>query len=106
MLRNYLIIAYRNLWRNKGFTLISSLGLALGISCALLLFLLIDFHLSYDQHHSKIERIFRINSEELLPNGDIDYSSGTPFPMAEAVKNDFPELEAVSPIYLSDDASI
>lgn len=99
MIKNYLKIAYRNLWRNKVFTLISSLGLALGISCAVLLFLLIDFHLSFDQFHSKADKIYRINSEEKLPNGNIEYSPGTPLPMAEAIKHDFPELSAVTPIY-------
>lgn len=99
MLKNYITIAFRNLLRSKGYTFISSIGLALGVACALLLFLLVDFHLSFDRYHTKADRIYRINTDSYLPNGDIEHTPGTPFPMAEALRNDFPELEAVAPIF-------
>ncbi len=60
MFSNYLITAYRNLLRNKWVSLISILGLSIGLAAGLLSYLHILHEQSYDSYHEKKERIFRI----------------------------------------------
>ncbi|HEY4336404.1 MAG TPA: ABC transporter permease, partial [Puia sp.] len=60
MLRNYLRIAFRNLWRHKGFSLLNIVGLTVGMVAFFLIFLYIRFELSYDRLYSKADRIYRI----------------------------------------------
>ncbi|SDL26419.1 duplicated orphan permease [Catalinimonas alkaloidigena] len=98
MFLNYLKVALRNLRHYKGYGLISILGLALGITSALLIFLLVQYHLGFDAGHAKADRIYRIVSASQRPNGARSGSPGTPVPMAEAVRQDFSEVELVAPI--------
>lgn len=98
MLKNYLKITFRNLTRNKVSTIINLLGLSLGISICLILFLLIDYELNFDEFHTKKDRIFRVTREE--SGGSLTKrTSSTPFPLRAALINDFPELKAVTQIY-------
>src|SRR6266851_158579 len=60
MLTNYLKIAWRNITRHRGYTLINTLGLALGISACLIIYLITSFELSYDKFHPDKGRIYRI----------------------------------------------
>lgn len=60
MLRNYLLIAVRNLRRHLGYTFVNVLGLAIGIACCLLVFLYIRFEYSFDAHHEKGDRAYRL----------------------------------------------
>ena len=62
MLRNYLKTTIRNLWREKGNTTLNLLGLTLGISASVILFLLIRHHYSFDIYHTKAARIYRVNA--------------------------------------------
>ncbi len=94
MLRNYFITAIRNLWRSKGSTFINLSGLTLGIASSLLLFLMIRFQSSFDNFHSKGERIYRVVSSSDGNQGR-DYTPGVPPVLPEAFKNDFPEAEQV-----------
>jgi len=63
MLMNLLITATRNLWRSKGSTLINISGLTLGVATSLILFLLVRSQTSFDNYHSKTDRIYRIVME-------------------------------------------
>jgi putative ABC transport system permease protein len=105
MIKNYFKIAVRTLIRNKSFTLINITGLAVGISACLLIFLIVQFELSFDNFHANKDRIYRIVSEMKSPSG-MNYSGGIPFPVADALRNEYPELKKVTDIYLSDDAQI
>jgi hypothetical protein len=60
MIRNYLRVAFRNLWRHKGFSLLNIIGLTVGMSAFFLVFLYVSFELSYDSSYSKADRIYRI----------------------------------------------
>ncbi|MFP4088892.1 MAG: ABC transporter permease, partial [Cyclobacteriaceae bacterium] len=84
----------RNLWKNKSHTLINVLGLSIGITCSIVLFLLIRFWLSFDTFHSQADRIYRIVRETTY-QGNTDHTPGMPVPAIEALRNDFPELEEV-----------
>lgn len=77
--------------RNKLYSIISIAGLALGISSALLISLYIDDEFSYDDHHAKKDRTYRV-TELIDHNGQID-AALTSLPVGPAFKNDYPEVE-------------
>jgi ABC-type antimicrobial peptide transport system permease subunit len=98
MLKNYLITNLRKLGRQKYFTAINVLGLALGMACCLFIFLIIQYELRFDRFHQKFDRIYRIVTDEKI-NDMISPTMGSPMPMAGALRNDFPNLEKVAAIF-------
>lgn len=97
MLKNYLLIAFRNFRKNKVFSFINILGLTLGIACSIALFMIVRSELSFDGFHAHPERIYRVVSEFRYPEG-IEYQSGVPYPLPEAFKHDFPQVEQVTTV--------
>ena len=89
MLKNYIKIALRNLRKYKGYSLINILGLAVGIAVCLLIFKYVSHELSYDEYHSKSERIYRITVDH--PQAHIAL---TPSMMLPTLQKLFPEVEA------------
>ena len=67
MIKNYLLVAVRNLMRNRGFSVINILGLAVGLTAFFLIFLWVSFETSYDSFHSKADRIYRVVSTTKTP---------------------------------------
>ena len=63
MLKNYLLVAFRNLTKNKAFSFINIVGLAIGMAACLLILQYVTFELSYDNFHAKKDRIYRINQD-------------------------------------------
>jgi ABC-type antimicrobial peptide transport system permease subunit len=101
MLRNYFKIAVRNLRRNKAFSIINILGLAIGMASALLIGLWIHNELSVDRFFSKKDRIYHIYSRE-LDNGNLDVWGRAPTPLVPELKSGYPEVEEASrfrPVY-------
>jgi predicted permease len=98
MFKNYLKTALRNFKRNKSFALINVLGLAVGITASLLIFLVIQFESSFDNFHSRKNRIYRVSTQFHTQDG-IDYSDGVAFPVAPALRIDFPQIREVASIY-------
>lgn len=94
MLRNFLMIALRNLQRNITYSLINIFGLTLGITSTLLLVLYIVDELSYDRLHSDAGRIYRSVLNANL-NGQEIATVFTGLPMAEALVHDVPEVSEV-----------
>ncbi len=95
MLKNYLITTLRHLRKHRNYTIINLLGLSLGITCSLILFLMIKFWLSFDTFHTKADRIYRVVKESDGAGGR-DFSPGVPLPLPDAFRNDFPETEQVA----------
>ncbi|SDM58794.1 putative ABC transport system permease protein [Catalinimonas alkaloidigena] len=93
MLRNYFLTAWRNLRKQKGYSFINILGLAVGVACCLLIVLFVQDELSYDRHFPNAERIFRVKSE-ILFGGNHMYGAVVQDPMAETLARDYPEVEA------------
>ena len=94
MLRNYLIIAFRNVRKNKVFSAINVFGLGVGIAACLLIFQFVTFELSYDKFNEKFDRIYRITNDrfqngKLIQHGTIMYPTIGP-----TMAKDFPEVEA------------
>jgi putative ABC transport system permease protein len=93
MLVNFLRIAFRNLFRRKGFTVLNLLGLAMGMSCCLLIFEYVAYERSYDTFHENADRIFRVQDEE-YQNGRLVVPCAAAMPgVAPAMKREFPEVE-------------
>ncbi|HEX5170279.1 MAG TPA: ABC transporter permease [Cyclobacteriaceae bacterium] len=88
MLTNYLKTALRTLLRNRFYSLINIFGLALGLSCVFLIVQYLKLELSYDRFHEQAEDIYRIAWEDENPQ------TRTPHPMAQALVQDFPEVES------------
>src|SRR5579863_2409000 len=98
MLKNYFKIAIRNLWKNKVFSLINLVGLALGIACSLGIFIIVQHESNFDTFHADYKNIYRIVSDIHLPEG-MEYQSGVPFPLANAFRLDFPQVKKIAPIF-------
>ncbi|MFC6996671.1 ABC transporter permease [Rufibacter roseus] len=105
MLKNYFLVAVRTLRRHLGYTTLNVVGLALGITCSLLLFLVIQHELSFDTFHSKADRIYRINVDKVTQHGP-SYSAGTPYPMLATIKASLPELTPATHIFNLDEGTI
>ncbi len=94
MFKNYLKIAFRSLWRSKAHAIINVLGLALGIGCCILISLFVRDEMTFDQFHSKADRIYRVYGREDWGEKQQFFYTATPFPMGPALKDNLPEVEA------------
>ncbi|RRA99782.1 ABC transporter permease [Larkinella rosea] len=92
MLRNYVKIAFRNLWRNKVFSGINVFGLAVGLASCLLLFLYISHELSYDDFQQKADRTVRVVMEYSM-EGQVTKAPVTGTKVAPEFGRQFPEVE-------------
>ncbi len=86
MLKNYLTIAWRNLKRNRVYTLLNVFGLALGLACGLLVFWFIRFHTTHDDFHPKIDRVVGVTTEFHFDG--VSHSRGVPPAMWRAVNSE------------------
>ncbi|HEV7380335.1 MAG TPA: ABC transporter permease, partial [Dyadobacter sp.] len=93
MFKNYLKIAIRNLWKHKVFSLINILGLSVGMAAGFLIFLYVNFELTYDHFHSKADRIYRMVTDVKTPSETIK-ADITTWAVAPVVGQEFPEVEA------------
>ena len=105
MFKNYFKTAIRNLKRNKSYAAINIIGLAVGMASCIFIFIVVQFETSFDRFHIKRDHIYRIASEFHSPEG-INYSAGVPFPVAEALRMDFPQIKNVAAIYGNTDELI
>lgn len=96
MLSNYLKIAFRKLNRHKSYTLINTISLSLGIACAILIFTLVKYHLSFDDFHANKDRIYRIYTE--FHGEKVTYNTGVPNPMGRAFRTEHQVAEKVGRI--------
>jgi len=92
MLKNYLKIAFRNLLRNKAFSFINILGLAIGMASAILILLWIQNEMSYDQFHEKKDRIYEAWNRANF-SGKLQCWNTTPKILSKALSSDIPEVE-------------
>jgi putative ABC transport system permease protein len=91
MLRNYFKIALRHIIRQKQYSLINIIGLAVGMACCILIFVYVDYELSYDGYHPDADRIYRATMHFKMADRDY-YRGSSPGPMAAALKRDYPEV--------------
>lgn len=93
MIKNYLKLAFRTLWKNRVYSLINILGLAIGMAACFFVFQYIRFESSYDKFHANADRLYRV----LISYGG-SFGSGTHAvnhpAVGPAMKADFPEVQA------------
>ncbi|MEO5681408.1 MAG: ABC transporter permease [Chitinophagaceae bacterium] len=95
MLQNYFKIAFRNLWKRKGYSFINILGLTIGMASAILILLWIQNELSYDRFYKNSDRLYSMYNRDKF-DGKLWAWNSTPKIMAPTIKHDYPEVEAVT----------
>lgn len=91
MLLNYFKIALRNLKKNKGYSLINIFGLAVGITCCVLILLYVRNELSYDKFYKNADSIYRVYIKSSV-NGQESCNCKTPAPLGNTLVREFPEV--------------
>lgn len=86
MVKNYIVIAFRNLWKNKTISFINIFGLAVSMSVCLMLILVVSDQLSYDSYHTKKDRTYRVITDRIHRDGNVWSTASTAFPLADVVK--------------------
>ena len=93
MFNNYLKVAFRNIKKHKGYSLINVSGLAIGIACCILILLWVQNELSYDRFHENSDRIYRVTRLWRNEDGAVSLHLGhVAPPIGPLLKNDFPEI--------------
>ena len=93
MLKNYFKLAFRHLWKSKGYSAINIIGLAFGLAICLLITLFVADELSYDKFNSKSDRIFRINADFLVNGGNFNERI-VPALLGEVLVKDYPQIQS------------
>jgi putative ABC transport system permease protein len=93
MITNYLKLAFRNLTKRKGYSLLNIAGLAIGIACCILIFQYVAYERSYDSFPGKADQIVRLRLDS-YQQGKLAWKSATSYPaFGPTMKKDFPEVE-------------
>jgi putative ABC transport system permease protein len=99
MLRNFFLIAWRNLQRNKIYSFINIAGLGLGIACALLIILYVADETSYDRYHKDAPNIYRVVKDFVNDDGSRLPDATTPPALAPAMQKELPEVDKVTRVF-------
>src|SRR3954469_22875371 len=93
MITNYLRVAFRTIFKRKGYSFLNIAGLTIGMSCCLLIFHYVSYERSYDQFEPKTKQIVQVRLDS-YQKGVLAYKSATSYPaIAPTMKKDFPEVE-------------
>jgi len=98
MIKNYFKIAFRSFWKHKLFTLINIIGLSIGISAAVVIYLIVHYDLTFDKFHKDGDRIYRVVSNFTF-SGEVGYNGGVCGPLAAAAKAQVTGLDEVVPFF-------
>jgi putative ABC transport system permease protein len=96
MLKNYLIVAWRNMTRRKLYTVIHVIGLAVGICACLAIWSITHYELSFDRFHPNTERIYRVGADIGERNGEINYVGCLPEPAAAELRKNLTGIGMVA----------
>lgn len=92
MFRSYLKIAWRNIWKNTAFSVTNLLGLTIGMTCTILILLWVQDERSWDQFHPNHQNIYHLKVNRNF-NGEVTTDIASPYPLADALKANFPEIK-------------
>src|SRR5690606_2711153 len=98
MLKNYLKTTLRHLWRQRLFTVLNVLGLAIGISASWIIYRMVDYEFSFDKKHPDSEQIFQIVSRSKSADGSEGGMAGVPKGVLPSLIHDVSGLNAVVPM--------
>ncbi len=91
MFTNYMKIAYRNLVRHKGYSLLNIFGLSIGMACSILILMWVNDEVNFDRFHEKLDEMFIVSTIHEYGT-DIIKSSGSPPAVGPAIKDEYPEI--------------
>ena len=97
MFRNYLITALRTFYRKKAYTLINIVGLATGLASSFLIFLWVQDEYRVDRFHEYDARLYQVLKNDRFSDGQISTSRSVPTPLAQALEDNFPEIQQAEP---------
>lgn len=92
MIQNYFKIAFRNLWRHRGYSALNIGGLAIGMTAGFLVLLYVGFEMSYDSFHNKADRLYRLSTDIKTPSDKYE----TPlvdWNILDELQSEFPEID-------------
>lgn len=95
MLKILFKTSFRNIWRNRANSAINLLSLIIGITVSIVIYTIIQYQYSFDHFHTNADRVYRVNFVQQQSWG-MDYGSQTPEPLHKVLRNDYPQIEAVS----------
>ena len=101
MIKNYLLIAFRNALRNKAYTIINLLGLAIGIASSIMILLFVMDEVSFDRHNKHFSEIYRIWVKGKIQGNEFEGALSNA-PMGATLKTDFPEVVDFTRLYTFD----
>src|ERR1700761_4569093 len=92
MIKNYFKIAWRNIVRHKAYSAINIAGLAIGVTACLLIFVVVQYELSFDKFQPNYKNIYRVVLQQKHEDG-ATFHEGVPRPMPDALRLDFPQAK-------------
>ncbi len=92
MFKNYLKIAWRNLFRNKGFSITNILGLIIGITCTMLILFWVQDEITYDKFHKNYDNIYQVIANRDFKN-EIFTDRNMVFPLSKELETGFPHIK-------------
>jgi putative ABC transport system permease protein len=92
MFENYFKIAWRNLFRNKGFSLTNILGLAIGMTCTILILLWVQDELTYDKFHANYSNIYKVIANRDF-NNQVFTDENMVLPLAQTIQKEIPQVK-------------
>ncbi|MBN2612552.1 MAG: ABC transporter permease, partial [Bacteroidales bacterium] len=92
MIRNYFIIALRNIRRFPAHSILNIIGMAIGMACAILILLWVQDEWSYDRHFKNADNLYRVIEKQNLPGGKTQELALAPTPLVNIVKQEYPEI--------------
>src|SRR6185437_113261 len=98
MFKNYLVVALRNLLRNKTFSVINIFGLSIGISSALVIFWIADYELSFDKFEPGRDRIYKVVQDASF-SGNPVHAAAVPAPLGNAIHDELTGIELTVPLF-------
>lgn len=105
MLKNYFRAAWRNLQHNKVFSGINIIGLSIGISASLVIYLIVSYHMSFDRSHPDGDRIYRVVTDYDF-SGTPLHNKGVTFPMGGAIQKDLTGFDLVVPFFVINNGKV
>ena len=105
MLKNYLKVALRNLWKNKAFSAINIIGLAAGLAVCLLIVLYVVDELSYDKYNKSADRIYRLDADIYFNDTQATFAVA-PDPLAPTLKQEYPVVEEMTRVNFQKDVLV
>jgi putative ABC transport system permease protein len=92
MIKNYLKIAWRNLWKNKAFSAINIFGLALGLACSLLIMLWVQDELGMDNFNANTSQLYQVYERQHYDH-KVEAMTATPGVLAPELKKVIPDIK-------------